>query len=355
MKKIAIWLAAVFVAPAGADVLEKLDNGDLRHGASGWVFPKQLGEFAREGDPVVVNATDSVAQYKDAHDASATVYVYPGTSSAPDASFAGARAAAEEALKDASLAQSWSEGPFRVGSTRALVGDKVFYKIGLGPGAAQSVLYFFDTGPWIIKFRISGPTADKAVFKRTDDFVRDQSWDSLAVTAQNCTGSACLTERPLPIHGAMPEMLAVLLVDQKLDALFPKQPGACDAAAIQAAFSVEPAKQADGTPAPIEAVAACAPAKDLKVSFVRMSLPPDMLTMFERESPDGLSLRGPISFIVLGDRRQTRFTQMRDGRLGSGEIAQLLEGLGSSGSAGADFATGNRNGKAATPVIRFLK
>src|SRR5262245_55997516 len=102
MKKIAIWLAAVFVAPAGADVLEKLDNGDLRHGASGWVFPKQLGEFAREGDPVVVNATDSVAQYKDAHDASATVYVYPGTSSAPDASFAGARAAAEEALKDAS-------------------------------------------------------------------------------------------------------------------------------------------------------------------------------------------------------------------------------------------------------------
>ena len=135
---------------------------------------------------------------------SATVYVYPPDSRAEDASLEGAKAAIVASLKSVPLAQSWSEGPFRAGKEPVLVGEKAFYKIGIGPDSSQTNLYYFDTGKWVVKVRLSAQKTVKGTFQALDTFVRDLPWDSLGLTAESCTGSACRMDRAIAMHGMIP-------------------------------------------------------------------------------------------------------------------------------------------------------
>ncbi|MET0987862.1 MAG: hypothetical protein ABW034_20890 [Steroidobacteraceae bacterium] len=50
--------------------------------------------------------------------------------------------------------------------------------------------YIVDTGPWLIGIRalaVGGPRA----MEQLDEFVREQAWDSLAISNEACTGPAC--------------------------------------------------------------------------------------------------------------------------------------------------------------------
>jgi len=346
---------ALLAQPGQAQPLRPAADEAVEHTGSGWVFPKHVGDYTRGSDPECIagTANDCGANYEDSRAMAATVYVYPDDSPAADASYAGAKAVIEQDLEQQPFAQAWSEGPFRVGSARPLVGEKIFYKIGIGADSTQTSLYFFDTGRWIVKIRISGRTTDASVFRRTDDFVRAQPWDSLDLGAQACTGSACRTERPLAIHGSTPEMLASLLVDQALEEVFPKDLPPCDAVALAAALAAEPRKRADGAPEPVEAVAACSPRRGVKTSFVRLSLSSDVLSKIELDSPDGLSLRGPLSFAVVAEGRSGFLTELRDGMLDEQDAARLIEALDD--EARADFATANGDGKHPQLTPRFLR
>ena len=347
-------LALGAVPPVGAQTFATLEDDAISHVASGWIFPRQIGEFERVGTPVIVEGTSDVAaEYQDSRMMNATVYVYPPTTIVQDAKLEGAKAVIEHDLANEALAQRWSEGPFRAGTTPLLLGAKVFYKVGLGPDSWQTSLYLFETGPWIVKVRITGPSADQGVFQRADGFVREQRWDSLGLTAATCAGVACDVARVTPIHASLPETLARLLVDQTFDRVFPRDMPDCDAASVHAAFDAAPRMKADGTPEVGEIVASCAPKPGYEASFVRLTFPADVLSRLELESPDGLSLRGPLSFAVLGDGKGSVFTEMRDGALSIDDVTALLAALGGDGR--ADFATANRSGKQSAAIIDFIE
>lgn len=54
------------------------------------------------------------------------------------------------------------------------------------------MLYYFDTGRWIIKVRADAVSVSgKAILESLDEFVRAQRWEALALTGQSCTGTAC--------------------------------------------------------------------------------------------------------------------------------------------------------------------
>ena len=149
---------ALLAQPGQAQPLRPAADEAVEHTGSGWVFPKHVGDYTRGSDPECIagTANDCGANYEDSRAMAATVYVYPDDSPAADASYAGAKAVIEQDLEQQPFAQAWSEGPFRVGSARPLVGEKIFYKIGIGADSTQTSLYFFDTGRWIVKIRISG-------------------------------------------------------------------------------------------------------------------------------------------------------------------------------------------------------
>lgn len=326
--------------------------------ASGWTFPNSVGDFQRVGEAANVagTAADTVAQYERSANGSrtaATVYVYPRDSRAADASLEAAKTGIAKSLKSTGLAQLWSEGPFRVGKAPVLVGEKAFYKIGIGPSSTLTNLYYFDTGRWIVKIRMTPQETEEDTLQTLDRFVRDQPWDSLGLTADTCTGVACQVDRPMPTHGSLPERLALMLVSAKLKDVFPKQLPACDAGALETALNATVAAPAGDAPEPIRIAAACAPSRGMRASFLRMDFDQKIRDMLEREGPDGLSLRGPVSFVVMSNGRDSIYTQMYDGKLDSGTIKGVLETLG--GTSHVVFARGDRHGKTPKPVIRFIE
>ena len=351
-----IGLAALAGQTAYAADFETLADGAIRHTASGWTFPKAVGDFQRVGDPQGIAGTrDGVANYEftaDGNQYSATVYVYPPDSPAEDASLEGAKAALVYRLKAVPLAQSWSEGPFRAGKSPVLVGEKAFYKIGIGPESYQTNLYYFDTGKWVVKFRISVQKSVKGTFQALDTFIRNQPWESLGLTAESCTGSACKTDRAIAMHGMIPEQISLLLVGAKLKEVFPREIPACEAGALESALTAASPAPAADPPEPIEIAAACTPEKGSRASFLRITLAQDMLDKLESESPDGLSLRGPITFVVLNRGKESFYTQMHDGRLDAATIARMLKGFGVGKH--VIFARGDKNGMNAKPVSRFI-
>jgi hypothetical protein len=349
-------LAALTSQTAYAQEFQNLAEGAVRHSASGWTFPKAVGNFQRVGDPEGIAGTpDGVATYEwsdNGNQNTATVYVYPPDTRAEDASLEGAKAALVSRLKAVPLAQSWSEGPFRAGKTPVLVGEKAFYKIGIGPDSSQTNLYYFDTGKWVVKIRLSAQKTMKGTFQALDTFVRDLPWDSLGLTAESCTGSACKADRAIAMHGMIPEQISILLVGSKLKEVFPREMPACEASALESALTAASPAPATDPPEPIEITAACTPGKGSRASFLRITLAQDMLDKLESESPDGLSLRGPITFVVLNRGKESFYTQMHDGRLDAATIARMLKGFGEGKH--IIFARGDKNGMNAKPVSRFI-
>ena len=173
-----------------ADTLHHIGGGAHQHHDSSWVFPESIGEFIRIGTPQDVDGTiDVVAYYSRTTPAGTTtaiVDVYPPTSAAPHTRFDDAlRALRDEAGLDASILR---DGTLPLKSKLALTAKKTATRTDV---KAPRALYFVDTGPWIVKIRTAIESPDEASIKATDDFVRDQQWDTLAITAADCTGSAC--------------------------------------------------------------------------------------------------------------------------------------------------------------------
>jgi hypothetical protein len=349
-------IALILFRAAHAEDFEKVADEALRHTESGWIFPKAVGDFQRVGEPQKITGTrDCAARYDRSANglqSTATVYLYPADSPAADASLDGAKAAIVADLKNTPLVQLWSEGPFRAGKTLPLLGEKAFYKVGIGPQSSQTNLYYFDTGKWVVKVRLSVQKTEEDTFQKLDTFVRDLPWDSLGLSTDSCTGPACRTDRLIAAHGALPEQLAMLLITSKLKEVFPREMPPCDAGTLGTVLTAESATQAEGEAQPLEVMAACAPRKGWKASFLRMTLAEDILLMLETRSPDGLSLRGPISFVALNQGKNTIYTQMHDGKLDGTSVGRILEALNA--EAPLAFATADKSGKNPKSVPRFI-
>ncbi len=348
-------LALLAVSAAHAASFEVFDGDNVRHLDSGWVFPAAVGGFVRVGDPGGIEGTtvESVASYQrgvEGAQDTATVTVYPPDSPALDASLQAAKSMIVASLKRAPLALSWSEGPFRVGKAPLLVGEKAYYKIGVGPTSSQTNLYYVDTGKWIVKVRMTADKTTEGTFQEFDAFVRGLPWESLALTAKTCTGVACQVGRPVPVHGLLPEQLAIMIVNAKVKDVFPRDTPPCEESALESALTAETPPQASGEPEPI--VAVCAPRKGKRASFLRIGLPQDIREKLEKEGPDGLSLRDPLTFVVLSIGKDVYYTQMYDGRLDAATVAQVLKTL--EGSQQMIFAKADKDGKHAQPIIRFV-
>jgi hypothetical protein len=349
-------ITLIILRTAHAEDFQKLADDAIQDTESGWIFPKSVGDFQRVGDPRKISGTrDCTARYERSANglqSTATVYVYPPDSPAADASLEGAKAAIVSDLKNTPLVQLWSEGPFRAGKTLPLWGEKAFYKIGIGPQSSQTNLYYFDTGKWVVKVRLSVQKTEEDTFQKLDAFVRDQPWDSLGLAADSCSGSACKADRLVAVHGALPEQLAMLLITSKLKEVFPRKVAPCDAGALESVLTTDSAAQTEGDAQPLQVMSACAPRDGWRASFLRMTLSQDILAMLETRSPDGLSLRGPLSFVALNQGKNTIYTQMHDGKLDAASVGRMLEAL--KGETHVAFATADKNGKSPKAVPRFI-
>jgi hypothetical protein len=344
-------LTCFALSPAFAATLVKQEDGGVRHGESGWLFPPQIGGFEVVQDAQIVPRTDDVAASY-GHGAkgkriTATIFVYAADSAAQDGSYAGAKQAIAASLRGG-LNQLWSEGPFLVGADRSLLGQKAFYKIGLGEDSGMTNLYFVDTGRWIVKVRITAERVEKDTFKTIDDFVRALPWTSLALDAARCSGPACSIARPMPIHGMIPETLALLLTSKSPD--LDKDDGRlCEAGDFAAAIAAAPRPDVDGKGSPpVEMVHACT-IGERRVNVVRFVLPDEIRTKMI-DTPDGLTLRGPFSFAVVRDKAGTHYSELHDGMVDA-PVAEAIIGR-IAGNRQVDFANARRGAERPTPVIR---
>jgi hypothetical protein len=171
----------VYASTTLADTLHNIGSGDFQHHDSGWVFPERVGEFTRIGTPQDVDGTiDVVAHYARIHDGSRTtaiVDVYPADSTAPAARY---EAAVADMDSDVTAAD---KSVLRIDGALPLRGLKI--------RSGYSVLYFVDTGPWVVKIRTRSERTDASNDDENDAFVRQQRWDSLILTQAACTGPAC--------------------------------------------------------------------------------------------------------------------------------------------------------------------
>jgi hypothetical protein len=83
-----------------------------------------------------------------------------------------------------------------------------------------------------------------------------------------------------------------------------------------------------------------------------MTLSQEIRDKIELQSPDGLSLRDPLTFVVLSNGKNSIYTQMHDGPLDAASVARMLETL--RGTRHMIFANADKRGKNAKPVIRFV-
>jgi hypothetical protein len=199
--RVLLSMIACFLAHSAslADPLHEIGDGAVQHEDSGWIFPKQIGEFIRVGVPQTIDGTSDVnAYYERVVNGSrtlATVDVYPPDSAAPDAAFASSKAAIQLKLGSGGRKPSQSESDFKVGKEHALAGRQVVYKVGADSAGSQTSLYFIDTGRWIVKIRATAERTETDTAQKLDDFARGQAWESLGLSDETCTGPACDTAR----------------------------------------------------------------------------------------------------------------------------------------------------------------
>lgn len=175
---LALLLASALAGQATvADPLHKYgDEGAWCHVDSGWLFPKDVGSFARASQPYNIDGNnDAGAEYRQAAGALAEVDVYAADSAATDASLDGAKATA--ARKAGEGARVASEKPFAVGSDDALKGLKISYASNV-PGK-QTNLYYFTTDKWRVKVLVSGPQGKEGSDEALDAFVQALPWKTL--------------------------------------------------------------------------------------------------------------------------------------------------------------------------------
>jgi hypothetical protein len=178
-------LFSALASVAYSDTLHDIGDGAFQHHDSGWIFPRQIGEFARIGTPQDVDGTiDVVAYYvSEMPDGRTTaiVDVYPKDSAAAQARYDDAVAAL--AIESHAPVTPLTQSEVRIDGALPLAAVKTFH--------AGSALYFIDTGRWVIKVRVRSERKSDASLAASEAFVRQQRWDSLTLTKETCTGPAC--------------------------------------------------------------------------------------------------------------------------------------------------------------------
>lgn len=180
---LALLIAAALTGAAGmADPLHKYgDDGAWCHVESGWMFPKDVGNFARVLQPYNIDGnSDAGAEYKqDSGQLQGTVEVdvYAADSAATDADIEGAKTTA--ARKAGEGAKVESEQPFQIDAVKGLSGVKMKYAIGAKASGQQINLYYFTTDRWRVKVLAHAKPAGSESDQTIDAFVQALPWNTL--------------------------------------------------------------------------------------------------------------------------------------------------------------------------------
>jgi hypothetical protein len=179
---LALLLSATLTVTASvADPLHKYGNeGAWCHVDSGWIFPKEVGNFARVLQPYNIDGNnDAGAEYRQDSglQGAIEVDVYAADSAATDASIDGAKASA--ARKAGEGAKVESEKPFQLEAAKDLKGVKINYATGAGTSGEQINLYYFTTDQWRVKVLARAKPAGSGNDQAADAFVQALPWSTL--------------------------------------------------------------------------------------------------------------------------------------------------------------------------------
>lgn len=170
----AAWLAS----PSFADPLHKFGKeGAWVHVDSGWMFPKDVGEFARVMQPYNIDGNnDAGVEYRQPSGLQADVEIFAADSGAMGATLDGAKSNASSKAGEAAHVQS--EQPFEVDALKDASGVKITYAAEGKAAEAHTNLYYFTTNRWRVKVlaRTQGRGKDDEAL---DAFVRALPWKTL--------------------------------------------------------------------------------------------------------------------------------------------------------------------------------
>lgn len=180
---LALLIASTLTGAASvADPLHKYGNeGAWCHVDSGWMFPLNVGSFARVLQPYNIDGNnDAGAEYKQASEqmqGMVEVDVYAADSAATDASIDGAKATA--ARKAGEGAKIESEQPFQIAAVKGLQGVRIKYATDAATPGGQTNLYYFTTDRWHVKVLARAKLAGNESNQALDAFVQALPWNTL--------------------------------------------------------------------------------------------------------------------------------------------------------------------------------
>jgi len=168
-------------AASVADPLHKYGNeGAWCHVGSGWMFPMEVGNFARVLQPYSIDGNDdSGAEYKGSGSLQGTVEVdvYAADSAATDASIDGAKATAVRRAGEGAKVES--EEPFQLDAAKGLHGVKVNFATSTETPGELTRLYYFTTERWHVKVLARARTVGNESDRALDAFVQALPWNTL--------------------------------------------------------------------------------------------------------------------------------------------------------------------------------
>jgi hypothetical protein len=165
-----------------ADPLHKYGNeGAWCHVDSGWMFPENVGNFARVLQPYSIdgNSDAAGAEYRQESgplQGAIEVDVYGIDSMATDAKLDGAKATAAHKVGEGAKIES--EQPFKLGAAKDLKGVKVNYAAGAN-ASGRTHLYYFTTDRWHVKVLATVTGTSKESDEELDAFVQALPWNTL--------------------------------------------------------------------------------------------------------------------------------------------------------------------------------
>jgi hypothetical protein len=178
---LALLIAATLTGAVSlADPLHKYgDDGTWCHVDSGWMFPQDVGSFARMLQPYSIDGNnDAGAEYRqESLPGTIEVDIYAADSAAMDANIDGAKASA--ARKAGEGAKIGSEKPFKIGAVQGLNGVKIRYAADANASGEQTNLYYFTTDRWHVKVLARAKVAGRQSDKALDAFVQALPWKTL--------------------------------------------------------------------------------------------------------------------------------------------------------------------------------
>lgn len=158
----------VFAHASLADTIHAMQNGSYYHHQSGWIFPDRIGDFSLAGIPQDINGTVDVAAWYARESKGVrtvvSVSVYPPDSAQPQTLPA--------SIKATPVSVEISKKP-------PLRATRLAFKEGK---RSRAIVYFVDTGAWIVRVRSTVAATDQATAPLLEAFVRNQRWDSLQLS-----------------------------------------------------------------------------------------------------------------------------------------------------------------------------